>query len=236
MILRLLDILARDPWAFLQLLPVLLVTVVLALLVAITVHEFSHALAAHYLGDDTARRRGRLSLNPLVHLDPLGTLMLFLVGIGWGKPVPVNPYLLRGGRSGMAQVALAGPAANVVTAALFALPIKAGLLAWHSPLRYPPLGQMQASWVAADILGYIIFFNILLAIFNLIPIFPLDGFNIAAGLLPAGVNLSRLAAIGPAVLLVIIVSDVFLGTGLLWGLLRPAANFMGQLVVGQPVF
>lgn len=236
MLLRLLDTLARDPGAFLELVPILLVTVVLALLIAITVHEFSHALAAHYLGDDTARRQGRLSLNPLVHLDPLGTLMLFIVGLGWGKPVPVDPYRLRGGRSGMARVALAGPASNIVVASLVALPVKAGLLAWHSPLRYAPLAQMQLDWVLADILGYVIFFNILLAIFNLIPVFPLDGFNIAAGLLPGGLRLSRLAMLGPAVLLLVIVSDNFLGTGILWGLLGPPADLLGRLLVGHPLF
>src|SRR3990172_11054396 len=105
MILRLLDTLIRDPWAFVQLLPALLVTVVLALLVAITVHEFSHALVATRLGDYTARSLGRLSLNPLAHLDPFGTALLFFAGFGWGRPVPVNPLHLRGDmRTGMALV------------------------------------------------------------------------------------------------------------------------------------
>lgn len=232
MFLRSLDTLFRDPRLFFA----ELLLIVVALLVAITVHEFSHALAAHSLGDDTARRQGRLSLNPLAHLDPVGTLMLFLVGLGWGKPVPVDPNRLRGGRSGMARVALAGPLSNVVTAALFALPVKAGVLAWHSPFAYPPLAQIQPEWIAADVFGYVIFFSIMLAIFNLIPVFPLDGFNILSGLVPSRVNLARFAIIGPVLLLLVIVADNFLGTGLLWGLLRPPADLLGRILVGRALF
>ncbi|MBI4296964.1 MAG: site-2 protease family protein, partial [Chloroflexi bacterium] len=140
MLLRSLDLLFSDPAAFLLLLPVLLVTVGLALVVGITVHEYSHALAAYRLGDATAKMQGRLSLNPLAHLDPMGTAMIFLVGFGWGKPVPVNPHMLRkGGRTGMSLVAAAGPLANLVTAALLSIPMRMRWvpgLSFFSPLSF----------------------------------------------------------------------------------------------------
>ncbi len=233
MFLRGLDTLIQNPGAFFR---ELLLVMVALFVVGITVHEFSHALAAHWLGDDTAKRQGRLSLNPVVHLDPMGTIMLLVAGLGWGKPVPVDGNRLRGGRSGMARVALAGPLSNVLAAAFFALPIRTGLLAWHSPFFYEPLVQSSPSWMIADILGYIIFFNILLAVFNLIPVFPLDGFNILSGVVPASVNLSRYMVIGPVLLLLVIGADMFLGTNLLWGLLRPPADLIGRLLVGKSLF
>jgi Zn-dependent protease len=106
--------------------------IIVAVLVAIDVHECCHAWVADRLGDPTARNLGRVSLNPLVHLDPLGTLMIFLTaitgfGIGWGKPVPVDPYRLRHGpTTGMGIVSLAGPAANLTTAAVLAIPFRLG--------------------------------------------------------------------------------------------------------------
>ena len=108
--------------------------IIIAVLVAIDVHECCHAWVAAQLGDPTAKNLGRVSLNPIVHLDPLGTLMIFLTaitgfGIGWGKPVPVNPNWLRyGPLKGMGIVSLAGPVANLTTAAVLAIPFRAGLL------------------------------------------------------------------------------------------------------------
>ena len=108
-------------------LPSLLAKAVI-LLVALPIHEFSHAFVAYRLGDDTAARRGRLTLNPLRHLDPLGSLMIFFVGFGWAKPVPVNPYNLRHGpRAGYALVAAAGPASNLLLAVLVAVLWRIGL-------------------------------------------------------------------------------------------------------------
>lgn len=104
MLLAAFNLLLDDPLTFLKVVPLLLAIITFALLIGITVHEFSHALAAFHLGDNTARRMGRLTLNPLAHLDPMGTLLLFIAGFGWGKPVPVNPYALRQGRVGMALV------------------------------------------------------------------------------------------------------------------------------------
>ncbi|MBI2303981.1 MAG: site-2 protease family protein [Chloroflexi bacterium] len=240
MLLRLFDLLLTDPIAFLALLPVIAATVGVGLVVAISVHEFSHALVAYQLGDDTARLRGRLSLNPLVHLDPIGTLMLLVIGFGWGKPVPVNPYYLRPGpRGGMAMVGLAGPLSNLVTAGLIALPMRLGVYPWHSPLLYAPFAQRTWSWLVADVLGYVIFFNIILALFNLIPIPPLDGFNVIQGLVPRDVGhgtFSRLAQYGPMILLLVVAYDIFTGRGILWGLLRPAVNATAAVVVGRPFF
>ena len=108
---------------------VTLATFALALVVAITFHEFSHALFATRLGDPTAKALGRLSLHPKAHLDPVGIVMIFLAGFGWGKPVPVNAaYLHTGERPGMAMVSIAGPLANVVVAAIFAVLMKAGVV------------------------------------------------------------------------------------------------------------
>ena len=110
---------------------------VLAIVAAITVHEFSHALSANLLGDDTAKSKGRLTLNPLAHLDPAGTVMIVVVGFGWGKPTPVNPARFGNRmRSGMAMVSFAGPISNLIVASLAAIPVKIGCSApasWDSP-------------------------------------------------------------------------------------------------------
>ncbi|MBI2909229.1 MAG: site-2 protease family protein [Chloroflexi bacterium] len=211
-----------------------------ALLVAITVHEFSHALAAYRLGDSTARYLGRLSLNPLVHLDPLGTIMLLLVGFGWGKPVPVNPAYFSniGMRQGTALVSAAGPVSNILTAFLFTIPVKLGLLAWHSPMQYSPFARLDAAWFLADVIGYIVLYNVILAIFNLIPLAPLDGFGVALGILPRYLAdpLARLGAYGPGILLIVIFMGRFTPFDILGHILMPAVRMVGGLVVGRPIF
>lgn len=154
--------------------PLEIVTYLLALLIAIDVHEFAHAWMANELGDSTARYYGRLSLNPLVHLDPMGTMMMlfsivYRFGIGWGKPVPVDPqYLRKGPRVGMGMVAAAGPLSNLVLAAIVAVPIRLGL-------RLP--------WSLMTLLLIVISVNIGIALFNLLPIPPLDGASILQGIL-----------------------------------------------------
>jgi Zn-dependent protease len=215
----------------------LLVAIVgFSLLIAITVHEFSHAMMANRLGDPTAKRLGRLTLNPIKHLDPLGTLMLFLVGFGWGKPVPINPnYFRMNPRRGMAVSALAGPLSNFALAALLGVLVRVGVVDWHSPWSWPfyPFASWDASWVAADIIGYVILLNLILGVFNLIPIPPLDGFNIAVGVLPRrqAEAVARLQQYGPLLLLLL----VFLGyfTGFLWDFLLRAVDLFGRLFVGQ---
>ena len=236
MLLRSIDLLFEDPASFVTVFSTFLATAGVALLVAITVHEFSHAAVAYRLGDLTAKRLGRLTLNPIRHLDPVGTIMLVLVGFGWGKPVPVNPYNLRnGGRSGMSMVAAAGPMANVITAAICALPIRMGIVSWHSPFAFRGLQAQGLDSLLADLLGFVIFFNIILAIFNLIPLFPLDGSKVAAGLLPPGVanTLTRWEASGPAILMGIIMVDWATDLNLLWGVLRPLVDMVGFMLLGH---
>ena len=207
----------------------------LALIVAITFHEFSHALFATRLGDFTARSLGRLSLNPRAHLDPLGTTMIFIAGFGWGKPVPVNPGLLRTGpRSGMALVSLAGPLSNVVVASLFAIPIKAGLL--DSSVLGFSLFRGNTEDLAGYVIGSLVFWNLLLAAFNLIPIAPLDGFKVALGILPreAAAHFARLERHGPSILLLIIMFDFLApGPGILSSILGPILNGLSVVVLGR---
>ena len=234
MLLWNLRLLIDNPAAFF-----LLVAIIgFSLLIAITVHEFSHAMMANRLGDPTAKRLGRLSLNPVKHLDPLGTLMLFLVGFGWGKPVPINPnYFRMNPRRGMAISALAGPLSNFALAALLGVLVRVGVVDWHSPWSWPfyPFASWDASWVAADIIGYVILLNLILGVFNLIPIPPLDGFNIAVGILPRrqAEAVAKLQQYGPLLLLLL----VFLGyfTGFLWDFLLRAVDLFARLFVGQPL-
>jgi len=230
MLLWNLGLLREDPKAFFLLVAV----VAFSLLIAITFHEFSHAMMANRLGDPTAKRLGRLTLNPVKHLDPLGTLMLFLVGFGWGKPVPINPnYFRMNPRRGMAISALAGPLSNFALAAVLGVIIRVGVLEWHSPWQYPPFYHWNPSWVAADIVGYVILLNLILGVFNLIPIPPLDGFNIAVGILPRqqAAAMARLQQYGPLLLLLL----VFLGyfTHFLWDFLLRAVDLFARLFVGQ---
>jgi Zn-dependent protease len=152
-------------------LPVL-VGIIVGMLVGITGHEFSHALTADRLGDHQPRALGRVSLNPLRHLDPFGTVLLVLVGIGWGKPVPVRVDALRPGRTGMALVAAAGPVANLIVALLLA-----------AVFRILDLGGFAGAEVL-QLVYLMVVVNLLLAILNLIPVPPLDGFGIVISLLP----------------------------------------------------
>jgi Zn-dependent protease len=205
LILAYLDLLQVSLWLFL----VFFGSVVGALLVGITFHEFCHCLAAFSLGDPTARNMGRMSLNPKVHLDPVGTLLLFVAGFGWGKPAPVNPYRLRTGpKSGMALVAAAGPLSNLVIAAAAGLPIHAGIVPWRTPFVVP---HSVAAWDGADYLGLflssVVIFNCVLAVFNLIPVAPLDGFRVAVGILPRDLSeaVAGLEQYGIAILMLLLV-------------------------------
>jgi Zn-dependent protease len=150
--------------------PIGFVAFIIAILLGITIHEFMHAYAATRLGDDTARLLGRLSLNPMAHLDPFGTLLIVLAGFGYGKPVPFNESRLRSAL-GVSAVALAGPFANLVLAFVCAI-----------PLRFGDAEMLNGAY--GVVLEAIVFYNCILAIFNLIPIPPLDGSNVVYGLLP----------------------------------------------------
>jgi Zn-dependent protease len=163
-----------------------------AILIAITIHEFAHAWMADRLGDPTPRQRGRLSLNPLVHLDPLGTLMLLIARFGWAKPVEVNPRYFANWRMGMIQVAVAGPLSNIVLAFAVGFLVRAGVFSLP-----PLLGQFAL---------YLVLFNVILAVFNLLPVPPLDGSRVVSNLLPPeqAVAYDRLARYGPLLLLALI--------------------------------
>ena len=161
--------------------PATLVAVAIFLLVGFPVHEFSHALVAYRLGDGTAKLFGRLTLNPLVHLDPFGSALLVasaLLGgffIGWAKPTPVNPAMLRGGRRAEAWVAAAGPVSNLVMAGLAALALRA-IVAFN-------LADSDASIFVANVVYIFVYINVALFLFNLIPIPPLDGSKVLFSLM-----------------------------------------------------
>jgi Zn-dependent protease len=171
-----------------------IVGIAIALVVGITFHEFSHAFIADQLGDHRPRALGRVSLNPARHLDPMGAIVFVLAGFGWGKPVPVNVYALRPGRIGMAFVAGGGPIANVAVAAVAAVA--------HRTLEIVGVGG-----VAIDIAFWIVLFNLLLAFFNLLPIPPLDGYNVLLAFLPprTAFTVQRYAPYGIIVLLLLVV-------------------------------
>lgn len=139
-----------------------------ALVVSITVHEFAHAFASSKLGDPTARILGRVTLNPLAHLDPLGTLFLLIAGFGWGKPVPFNPINLNNPKRDAAIISFAGPLSNFLIALILGLTVK-----------FFPLPLFLQSLIVLTI-----FYNLVLGFFNLIPLHPLDGFKVVYGILP----------------------------------------------------
>ncbi len=225
-------LLLGDPSSFLKLIAIICVSVV----IAITVHEFSHAFIACILGDRTAQHQRRLTLNPLRHLDPLGAGMLLVVGFGWGRPVPVNVTNLRVGMIGMTLVALGGPISNVLLAFMLGFLIRSDLLIWSSPYFLTPTLLMSGSPkdIASQLVSMTIHFNLLLALFNLIPIPPLDGSKMLEGLTPSKYYFMYqwLQRYGPIVLLCIIGLDITFNTGLLWRIIGHPLGFLTHLFVG----
>ena len=160
------DLLFRNPGAF-------LIFAVL-LLIVVTVHEFSHAFSADRLGDPTPSLMGRLTLNPFAHLDPIGTMLFVLVGFGWGKPVSFDPFNLRHPKKDSALISFAGPLSNILMAIISSVILRLLI----------NLPNLTLSFLTADLIVSFIRLNILLAVFNLIPVHPLDGFKVVGGLLP----------------------------------------------------
>jgi Zn-dependent protease len=189
------DLLFSDPLRFLRELALLIP----AFLVAVTVHEIAHGLVADRLGDPTARRHGRLTLNPLAHLDPLGAIAFFLTRFGWAKPMPVNAYNLRHPRRDMVWIAVAGPLSNLIVALL-------ALLGWVFVGSAAPF-LMQVTPID-DLLQAVFKLNVLLAIFNLIPLPPLDGGHFLPFLLPPRWSglVRPLEQYGPLLLLLLVMS------------------------------
>lgn len=210
-----------------------IVFTLMGLLAAVTVHECAHAWVADKLGDPTARLRGRVSLNPLVHLDPMGTMMMIItvftgMGIGWGKPVPVNPYQLKYGRRfGEGLVALAGPASNLLLAAVVGL-----------VMRIMGRGALPFLYFVLQIL---VMTNVVIAMFNLLPFPPLDGHSVLLGLLSLSNaewawRLSEFVAgwerYGAMILLGVILISQFMGLNIIGSLIGPPTQFFLRLILG----
>ena len=186
------------------------------LVIAITIHEFAHAATADRLGDPTPRSQGRLTLNPLAHLDPVGTIMLLLFRFGWGKPVVFDPYNLAHPRRDTGIISFAGPISNLLLASLLSL----GLRFLPLPLALQPL------------LYITIFLNLTLAIFNLVPVYPLDGEKILAALLPRDLAYEYQAVMNRygTFILIFLILPVF-GTSPIISLISPAITFFSRLLL-----
>lgn len=203
---------------------------VLALLISLSVHEYCHGLAAYLQGDETAKRMGRLTLNPLAHIDPVGTVIVPLIGaltglplIGWAKPVPYNPYNLSGGKWGAALVALAGPLSNFAGAIVYLLAAKFAVSVLNLPIYN----------LLVIFLVLLVMVNVFLGIFNFIPVHPLDGAKLADVLLDApkyrNVRLF-LETRGPTILFFIIILDFVSPVPILGSILGGAVGWLFSIV------
>lgn len=172
-----------------------------ALIISITVHEAAHAWMAYKLGDYTAKYEGRVTLNPLAHLDPIGTLMIFVAHFGWGKPVPYNPYHLKNPKTGGALIALAGPVANFLTALILSLPLQY--------FNFAILGAVGN--FLGEVLITTVLLNVALMVFNILPIAPLDGSKILHIFIPTKYEqkYAEYLRMGPFVLIGLILLQSF---------------------------
>ena len=197
------------------------------LLVTLTIHEFSHGYVAYLLGDDTAKRAGRLTLNPISHIDPLGLIMLFIARFGWAKPVPINPYNFRDYKRDTALTAAAGPAANFVMAIL--LSIIFNLIKKANPELMYTGGNILTS-----ILLYSIMINLALGLFNLLPIPPMDGSKILGGFLSdeAYAKFTARERQGAQILMLILVVSYVFRLNLIGSIIMPPLNFLLKLLTG----
>jgi Zn-dependent protease len=199
--------------------PEVLVLLIPVLLFALVFHEFSHGWVAYKLGDPTAKNQGRLTLNPIAHLDPFGSMMILFVGFGWAKPVPVDSRYLANPREDMMKIAFAGPASNLFLALIGGILIR--LTGYAGPLTSMLILFTQI--------------NISLAVFNMIPIPPLDGSQIFSGIMirrnPQLVM--RLQMYGPQILMGLILFGMFTGVSIIWAFMSPFVNFFMFLFAGM---
>jgi len=198
--------------------PFSLIYWLLAFGISLSVHEAAHAWMADRLGDPTARLSKRLTLNPLAHVDPLGTLMLFIFGFGWGKPVPFDPYNLRNPRRDAGLISLSGPVANLILAAILSIFIRLPLIANYylpTPLLIP-----------------IIILNIRWAIFNLLPFHPLDGGKVLVGFLPQeqALKVEEILEVYQLIFLVLIIFPIF-GQSLIGLVVEPISNLILKILL-----
>jgi len=205
-----------------------ILALVIPILFALTIHELSHGLVALHFGDPTAKNAGRLTLNPLAHLDPIGTLMLFIVHFGWAKPVPVNPAYFKDPKKDMIWVSLAGPVSNIILAFLTGMIIRIVGMEMSNNFTFNFFKLM---------LYYSLTINLALAVFNLIPIPPLDGSKILQGLLPPKYDeiMYNLERYGPFILLGIILFGRFTGVSIIGSIIWPFVNVFANLFAGVSI-
>ena len=205
--------------------PLYFLSFLVSLVIAITIHEFAHAWMADKLGDPTPRLNNRLTLNPLAHLDPIGTLALLIARVGWGKPVPIDPYNFKNARRDTAIVSLAGPASNILLAILLSLILK------FSPITHFFSQRLIIPWMT--LLTIAISLNITLAIFNLLPIPPLDGAKILLGFLPVkwGIKLEEGLSQYGVFLLIFLIFPFFKGASLISYIIFPIVALIVNLLL-----
>jgi len=200
------------------------------LLISLTVHEFSHGYVAYILGDDTAKRAGRLTLNPISHIDPIGLLMLFIARIGWAKPVPINPYNFQNYKRDTALTAAAGPVANFTLAIL--LSVVFNLIKNFNPeiMDYASNFTQLLLWM----LVYAILINLALGLFNLIPIPPMDGSKILGGFLSdeAYYKYTAKERQGAQILMIILAVSFVFRLNIIGSIIMPPLNFFLGLLIG----
>ncbi|UAL52178.1 MULTISPECIES: site-2 protease family protein [Metabacillus] len=179
--------------------------VVIVLALAFTVHEFAHAYVAYKFGDPTAKNQGRLTLSPFAHLDPIGTLLIFIAGFGWAKPVPVNRFYFKNPRLAGVLVSVAGPLSNLVIAFI-------GLAVWYILLSTGALSSLSSGMAEGlhQFFNILIFLNITLFIFNLFPFPPLDGYRIIEDLAPSGIRakMTQFESYGMVVFLILVLTPL----------------------------
>ena len=211
--------------------PATLISRIVVLIIAFTVHEFAHAWTATMYGDETPRLNGRLTLNPLSHLDPMGSLLLIVAGFGWAKPVPINPYALsRRSSAALMLVSLAGPLSNFLMAILAAIPFRMGLVSFAQGIT----STRAILPTPSQLLLEFIFINLILMLFNLIPLAPLDGEKIAEYFFPPSWSrvMDTIRPYGPVILILLVFVGPFFNLDVIGWILGPPMRALLNLLIG----